>query len=54
MWKNSRNVRQEWSHRRKRASQTMYRKESNLNKVSVANMEHTPQNEIYLLSDLKL
>lgn len=28
--------------------------ESNLNKVSVANMEHTPQNEIYLLSDLKL
>ena len=28
--------------------------ESNLNKVSAANMEHTPQNEIHLLSDLKM
>ena len=28
--------------------------ESNLNKASAANMEHTPQNEIHLLSDLKL
>ena len=28
--------------------------ESNLNKAYAANMEHTPQNEIHLLSDLNL